>query len=264
MKVEVLAAAMFQTDLSLYTAMNLQTDALIINQCDRLKREEASMNGHRVRMFSVPERGVGRSRNCALMAAEGDVCMIADQDMRYVDGYETIVTDAFRRWPDADAVLFQIDSLNPKRPLVKVKKNGRARRKDVMALGGCRLAFKRKRALAENLWFSLLFGGGAPYGSGEDSLFFDAMLRKGLKLYTCTQKIADVSQEDSSWFKGYTEKYFKDKGVLYTAMYGKKAGFLLPFFAGRIFLRLKGKFSYQCILRNVRGGMKEIREMGWE
>ena len=133
-----------------------------------------------------------------------------------------------------------------------------------MALGGCRLAVKRTRALAENLWFSLLFGGGAPYGSGEDSLFFDAMLRKGLKLYTCTQKIADVSQEDSSWFKGYTEKYFKDKGVLYTAMYGKKAGFLLPFFAGRIFLRLKGKFSYQCILRNVRGGMKEIREMGWE
>lgn len=65
-----------------------------------------------------------------------------------------------------------------------------------------------------NISFSLLFGGGAKYSSGEDSLFLQECFRAGLHVYCSPIKIADVQQEVSSWFEGYTDKYFFDTGVL--------------------------------------------------
>ena len=40
-----------------------------------------------------------------------------------------------------------------------------------------------------------------------------------LKIYAVSQTIAFLSDDrESTWFQGYTDKYFKDKGVLYYIM----------------------------------------------
>ena len=49
MKIQVLVATMHQTDHSLPEKMNIQTDAIIINQCDRNEYEEFTYNGHTIR-----------------------------------------------------------------------------------------------------------------------------------------------------------------------------------------------------------------------
>ena len=69
MKIEVLVSAMHQADHSLYQRMNLSTDAVIINQCDRLEKQEEEVEGCYVLFYSCPDRGVGRSRNLALAQA---------------------------------------------------------------------------------------------------------------------------------------------------------------------------------------------------
>lgn len=79
MKVEVLASVMNTTLPETAEHMNLQSDAVIINQCDRLASEEmqiSSGNGEsRIRFFSFPDSGIGRSRNEAILRAEGDICL---------------------------------------------------------------------------------------------------------------------------------------------------------------------------------------------
>ena len=109
MKVEVLASVMHQELSALVRRMNLSTDAVIINQCDRYGAEEMEWRGHRVRFFSFAERGVGRSRNNAILKADSDICLFSDEDIVYEDGYGELIAAEFARQPQADMLLFQID-----------------------------------------------------------------------------------------------------------------------------------------------------------
>lgn len=98
--VQVLVACMHQKDDSFYKEMNLQTDAILANQCDEYSyRECIEADGNRVELISTADRGVGKNRNKALMNASGKYLLCSDQDMIYVDGYEKIVEDALARCP---------------------------------------------------------------------------------------------------------------------------------------------------------------------
>lgn len=85
MKVQVLASVMNEEPKALAGRMMLESDAVIINQCDRLDYEEVEWKGHRLRFCSFPERGVGRSRNEAILRADGDICLFSDGDIVYED-----------------------------------------------------------------------------------------------------------------------------------------------------------------------------------
>ena len=74
-----------------------------------------------------------------------------------------------------------------------------------------------------NVTFSLLFGGGARYSNGEDSLFLAECIRKGLKVYKAPVTIGKENGRPSTWFHGYNEKFFYDRGVLYHFLYGRAA-----------------------------------------
>lgn len=256
-KVEVLVASMHRSITSLYNEMNLHTDAVIINQCDRFERTVSTINGNSIKFFSFNERGVGRSRNYALMNASADICMLADEDMIYVDGYEKIVLKAFKKNPKADIILFEIESLNPNRKCVVIKKNARITLFNGLKYGACRIAFKREKVIGSNIWFSLMFGGGAKYSAGEDSLFIYECIKKGLKLYTCKEKIADIKQDTSSWFTGYGEKYFKDKGALCAAMTPRYSKLLSIIFAAKGHKEYKGKYKFTQIVKLMFDGVDD-------
>ena len=55
--------------------MNLETDAIIINQCDRPDYLEYSYHDKLIRCFLMAERGVGLSRNTALMYEDHEFCL---------------------------------------------------------------------------------------------------------------------------------------------------------------------------------------------
>ena len=80
---------------------------------------------------------------------------------------------------------------------------------------------RRESLLSSGVTFSLLFGGGAKYGSGEDSLFLKEFMDKGYSVYTAPVTIGREAAGESTWFTGYDEKFFRDKGVLYRYLYGK-------------------------------------------
>ena len=57
------------------------------------------------------------------------------------------------------------------------------------------------------------FGGGTMYSCGEDSLFSRTLGKFKIKRLMAADQIGVNTHKESTWFKGYTEKYVFDKGA---------------------------------------------------
>lgn len=254
-RVEVLVACMNQTDDRLYDEMNLQTSAILANQGDSyFCTERCTAAGNTVRLFSTKDRGVGRNRNKALIYATGEYLLFADQDMIYEPGYEKMVLDAFQKQPDADMIAFNLRYRNR---FTKGRAPGKRFKRiywwNAMRYGAARIAIRRRAVEKHCLSFSVLYGGGAEFSSGEDSLFIREALRKGLRLYYSPQIIAEVKQEESSWFRGYTDKYFTDKGILIANAFPRLKHLLVFYFAWR-WRKYSQAHSFFRIIKLMREG----------
>lgn len=213
-RVQVLVAAMGQTDHSLLEKLNVQSDALVGNQCDFDRIEHFVWQGHDIAYFSFNERGVGLNRNNTWMRATGEMCLFADDDMRYVDGYAQIVANTFDRLPQADVLVFGAVGKG-----ASGTTPGKARRLhffNCLRYGIVRVAVRTQKVREQGIAFNLCFGGGTQHSHGEDTLFLVECLKHGLKVYAVPDVIFELTNErPSTWFRGYTDKYFRDKGVLF-------------------------------------------------
>ncbi|EME8112514.1 glycosyltransferase [Enterococcus faecium] len=218
---EVLVSSM-NKDMSLFKKMNIQTNAIIINQTPDISGnfsyKQQIFDDKTWKFYSMSEKGVGRSRNNALMRASDDIVIMADEDEVFVDGYEKIINDAYSKYPDADMIVFDVRVHNGDEIKHRVKRDGRVKFFNSFRYGTVTFTFKRDILLNNNIYFSLLFGGGSRFLSGEDSLFITDVLKKKLKVYSYNKIIADVYNESSSWFSGYNKEYFFDRGALYYAI----------------------------------------------
>ena len=236
MKVEVLASVMNASLPETVQHMNLQSDAVIINQCDRLGQEEMQIspgNG-RIRFCSFPDRGIGRSRNEAILRAE------------------------FQRNPRADMIIFNIE-VEEERRTYHITERKAVRWYNCGRYGAVSFAVRRESLLQSGITFSLLFGGGAKYSNGEDSLFLTEFIKKGYRVYTAPVTIGREEAGESTWFHGYNEKFFHDRGVLYHYLYG----WLEWPLALRFLYAHKGTLCTEVSLQQARQWMRDgIREAG--
>lgn len=222
MKVQVLASVMNQKLEEIVEQMNITSDAIIINQCEEHGYKELEQNGRKIRFYSFPERGIGLSRNNALMRADGDIVLFADEDMEYYDGYEYAIIKEFEDVPAADMILFNVNVGEERKTFYNT---GRRRVKFYNAgrYGAVSFAIRTDRLKESRVTFSTLFGGGARYSAGEDSLFLNDFMDKGYTVWTSPIVIGEEKPGESTWFEGYHEKFFFDRGVLYYYLYGKFA-----------------------------------------
>lgn len=219
MKVQVLASVMNQSMEEIVRKMNIASDACFINQCGRYGYEEMEYGGRRVRFFSCAERGVGRSRNEAIMRADSDICLFSDEDIVYGPGYEDAIIAEFERNPAADMIVFNIE-VEEERRTYNITERSRVRWYNCGRYGAVSFAVRTESLLASGVMFSLLFGGGARYSNGEDSLFLKEFMKKGYRVYTAPVTIGRETAGESTWFEGYNRKFFYDRGVLYRYLYG--------------------------------------------
>lgn len=217
-KFEILCVTMHQKDFSKIKEMNIHSDIVFANQCDYTSYVEHCFERYTAKMISTQTKGVGINRNLALMYASAKYCLLADDDVVYYDYVEEKIINEFETHPDADIFIFHLDSDSDIRTLKKYNRTRRWHSYNGLPFGGIRIAFKLESIRKSNTYFSMLFGGGSVFPSGEDSIFLTSLLRKGLKLYVSEETIGKVSFESSSWFSGYDEKYYYGKGAFYQAM----------------------------------------------
>ena len=101
MRLQFLVSTVNEEVETLAQRMNLQADAIVVNQCDRNEYREYTYEAYRIRCYSFAERGVGLSRNHCLMRADGVRCLFADEDIIYRPGSATERIAEFETNPDA-------------------------------------------------------------------------------------------------------------------------------------------------------------------
>lgn len=246
MNLQVLVATMHQEDHSLLEKMNINSDAIIVNQCGKNEYENIEYNGHDIKIYSFSERGVGLNRNNSLMRATADICLLSDDDVVLENNYSNLIIRSFEENSDADVIIFNLKEEIPKRFIIKKKmKIGRL---NYMRFGAVRIAFKRKSITKNGISFNLNFGGGTEYSAGEDSLFLKDCIKNKLKIIGIPITISTLKDErPSTWFKGYNDKFFIDKGALFAALSKKLSLFYIIQFA----FRRKKLYSKETSLSNA-------------
>lgn len=264
MKLQVLVSAVKQDARQLATKMNLSTGAVIINQCGKYGYEEflapkkktsdTETERNTVRCFSMAEKGVGLSRNTALLHADADICLFSDEDIILSDDYALAIQKAYEKYTDADMLLFNV-KVAPSRRTYWNQEFKRIHWYNYGRYPAYSISGKVEALRRANVYFSVLFGGGARYSNGEDSLFLRDCLKAGLKIYAVPICIGEEIERESTWFHGYTEKFFEDRGVLYHYLYGKMAKpFALRFLwknKSEMCQKISMKQAYRLVCRGI-------------
>lgn len=217
MKIQVLVATMNQIDHSLIKKMNIKTDAIVGNQCNTNSIEKFKLGNQHIQYLNFTERGVGLNRNNALMRADADVCLFADDDMVYEDNYIEIIENAFYKNPRADIIIFNLKEKNITRKIIT--KKSKVGYLNYLRYGTARIAIRLSSVKKYGIYFNQCFGGGTEHCHGEDNLFLNACLKNNLKIIAVPEYIARLTEERvSSWNHGYDEKYVRDQGILYRTL----------------------------------------------
>lgn len=222
-KVQVLVTTMHQTDISKYTQMNLQTDAVIANQADRNEILTENINGCDVQMVTTNTRGTSRNRNIALAHSNqnAEYILFSDDDLVFSEGYEQLVLAEFKKHPKAEAIKFNIHDLSTTRKISmrRIQKFERATKRNMASSGVCGLAIRADALKKYNLRFREDFGPATDNFCGEDTIFLMNALASKVRLYRSPMDIAGIDQTESAWFQGHDERFFANAGVVIGTIY---------------------------------------------
>ncbi len=258
MNVEVLLATMNQNDCSIVEKINTQSDIVVINQSDCDNNKGYVYKDYNVTFISNKERGLSRSRNKALENSTREYCVLADDDIVLVDNYVDIIEEEFKKNTDADIIIFDIDRVKKDGVFNRNLKDGKVKFYRILSFGSIGVVFKRKSILEKNITFNTLFGTGSVYTSGEDTIFITESYKKGLKIYTSSKKIATVYDLTSTWFNGYNDKFFKDKGALLKYIFKRGTFFVCLQFVIRHRNKFKDEKTPMQALKLMLDGAKEF------
>ena len=226
MSIEVLISCMHQSDWSIIERSNIQTDVLIVNQCERDAIEEYSFFNKsgktcHARMIYTTERGLSRSRNMALQHATGDICIFCDDDEVFEENYERTILQAFESNPDYAIVAFRLNYNRKTFPQDSYTYN----RFTSGRLSSAQIAFERKKILSTGIGFDVQLGSGTGNGGGEETKWLYQLLSKRhIKAIYLPNLIASIADGESMWFKGYNEAYFVNYGWTIRRIYGTLLG----------------------------------------
>lgn len=256
MTVQVLVSTMGQHDHSLVERLNLECDAVVVNQCDMDSIEHLVCGTHAVTWINSTGRGLSRSRNLALEHATADICILADDDEILQSGYVGIVSEAFSRHPDAGIIGFQAEGIEAgfKTYTGSERKVGYLQS---MRMASVEIAFRRRALLDNGLRFNELLGSGARYKMGEENTLLFNSLSQGIKIYYVPRLICRIHIGDSTWFTGFDEEYFHSRGAVFTAMSRRWSRLLILQFAIRKYPRYRSSTSFWKAYRTMLRGCKE-------
>ena len=214
-KFEVLMSCMFLDNIEDFlSSKNLESDILIINQCNEIGSREIYFSNNQgekflARVISTKDRGLSKSRNLAIANARGDILLISDQDVVFQENYSQNIIKTFESMPEADIILFDVSpngNQHAQNDLKRIGYIGAMRAKSIET------TFKREKILNSGVRFDETMGAGTGNGSGEENKFLFDCLKNNLRIFRSTIFIAEEHPTGSSWFSGYTKDYFINRG----------------------------------------------------
>ncbi|WP_083930232.1 glycosyltransferase family A protein [Chitiniphilus shinanonensis] len=215
MKVEMLIATMRSKaaqNHELFTTPDV--DFLVIDQLP----EAAAVYPAAARVVGVQETGLSRSRNRALAQAQGDIAVLADDDVHHAPQLAAALGEAYAR-TGADFITFNNGSQRP-------QGSGGLKphtRRSVLQVSSCLISLRPEPFRRAGLRFDERFGLGAAFASGEENILLYEALGRGLKGWHLDLPL--VFHDAVSTGYRFTPELAESKGALQLRLFGA-AGYL--------------------------------------
>lgn len=270
MNLEVLVTTMHKPNtvdaaVSLYTGMNLSSDAIIANQTDVNSYHVFYHEGRRIKFICTDTRGLSKNRNIGLGVATAEYVLFADDDICFMDGYESMVQNELAACNNADSIKFYVETSSKStrkigwgRPLSR----SIASRRALASAGTPALLVRRSFIYSKGMVFNEDFGAGTDDYCGEDTIFLQDLKKRGALVYASPACVAEVDQSNSSWFEGHNEKYFVTEGKVIGTIYPHLAPIIVVRSAYRQRKRHPGKFSFGTLYGFYLKGIREAWRNG--
>ena len=209
---------MHQHDHSILEKSNVQSDCVVVNQCDRDETEEFDFinkfgQKRHCKFISTTERGLSRSRNMAIANAPDDaICLICDDDEWMADGYEDTILDAFAEHQNAALIAFALDRKDLRLRKEYPEETKSLKFVQILKTSSLQLSVKKTQLMRYGISFDEKMGSGTGNGGGEENKFMLDIRRRRLKMMYVPKIIATVKPGESQWFKGYTPTHMQNFG----------------------------------------------------
>lgn len=255
---EILISTMNRKDLSFLEAMFPKHDLgdlkiLIINQTNNSELLQSDFKN--IRVINSSEFGLSKSRNLAIENATADIALFADDDVTYLENFETTILEAYQKYPMSALISFQFlnDSgqLNKEYPANEGLISSTKR-----PLSSVEISVNLKFIREHQIRFNENFGLGTEFPATEEQIFRRQILKKDLKVAFVPQPILIHSDETSASNQG-SEAFIKAMSAQKFLAYGNFAYLWLLKF---VFFLFRHKFiSAKDILKSYKIGSKAIQ-----
>lgn len=224
---ELLLSCMNQRDFSIVEQLGIRSNALIVNQYQSNGNQEClpylevkEMAGFCCKKYNLQGKGVSKSRNFAIQNSQAEICLFADDDEKFCAQYREIVVKNFIKHPDADVMIFHIKN----RPKRVRNTYHRVYFPEILKVSSWQIAFRRKKIIEKKILFDEDMGAGTGNGAEEEIKFLLDCLKKKLKIFNVPIAIAAIQENShSTWFYGYNEEFFENRGMTTRYLFGKIA-----------------------------------------
>lgn len=211
--IEFLVSTMYLRDINEIDKLNIKSKAVVVNQTDNLQQV---FYNETYNVINTLDRGLSKSRNLCLEKSTSDILVFSDNDIIFLDNSSEIIRNYHEKYPQYEVIIFYVQKYNHiDKPIYnKDTRIGYIRSMKMYSMG---LTIK-KSVFSNKLRFDPNFGAGAKYSMGEENILLFDLLKTRAKIVYVPVKIAKLLESESTWFRGFNEKYFFDKGAIFYRM----------------------------------------------
>jgi len=228
--ITLLISCMHQHDTSILERSNVQSDCVVVNQCDCEKVETFTFinkfgEEKKCTFVSTRQRGLSKSRNMAISYAPAhSVCLLCDDDETLADDIEQKIDAGYRRMPDADLIAFSLVRKDLASGKIYPTGDCVLKFQQILKTSSLQITFRKDRIEDFGVRFDEKMGSGTGNGGGEENKFMLDVWRAGGKLRYAPECVATVNPGESQWFKGYTSRYMQNLGWASKRSMGRALG----------------------------------------
>jgi glycosyltransferase involved in cell wall biosynthesis len=148
------------------------------NQLDKKDITSHNING----VINSSEKGLAKSRNLAIENAKETICLLADDDVKYLPDLDDKIISAFKKYPEADIITFQLVDefgrfFKPYEDIVVHDK------RTIRTVNSVVIAFRKENILKSSVRFNEVFGLGGEFQTADEYIFLRDALKAKLKIY---------------------------------------------------------------------------------
>ncbi len=232
---------------------------------EEYRREPAALEREDVVVEQLKGRGISRNRNNAIAVADGDIALLADDDVRYRQEYINALIKTFNDDSSIDVACFKIATSGEEESYKDYAERSYLLNEEVHHyVSSMEIAFRLKAVKNRNIVFDQRFGLGSKFVSyGEEAVFIHDCIKAGLKVKYVPVYIVEHSAQSATKIKA---DYTAEKNIFKGAYDARRFGWLAfpAAFLGawqlRAQLKKAKKPAFQYLRERLRGAWHIYRQ----